>query len=195
MCLTRRVWYRTAKRLSCHKLRSNCLHRWWWWWWRWCISYKCWSTSWWMCISISPIKASVEIPVVIPVLLIAPATMILVVMNTILVPVRVSLVVSTTMGLWCKAIILVLASRRGIVRSAFNKWTMWWWLRSSTISSGSRGAIPLKWSLARVVWCWVGIVCTADLLWCRSRSTCSSLHQRHRESFSLLAQDKVCRHA
>ena len=191
--LTRRVWYRTAKRLSCHKLRRNCLHRWWWW--RWCISYKRWSTSWWLCISISPIKASVEIPILIPVLLIAPATMILVMMITVLVPVRISLVVSTTMRLWCKAILLVLASRRRVVRGAFNKWTLRWWLRSSTISSGPRGAIPFKWSLARVVWCWIRVVRTAGLLWCRNRSTCSSLDQRHRESFSFLAQDKACHHA
>ena len=176
MCLTRREGHRPAKRLnrlSCHELRRNWLHSW-----R-LMSYKCWGASLRVCISISPVKASAEIPVLIPVLLVAPATMtlvVVVVVVTILVPVRVSwrkVVTTTTMCLWCRAIPLVLASRRRVVWRRFHNWT----LRNSTISSGSRSAIiPFKWSLARVVWCWVG-VCTTTLLRCRSRSIWISLNQ------------------
>lgn len=182
MCLTRRERHRPAKRLnrlSCHKLRRNWLNMW-----R-LMSYKCWGTSLWMC---SPIKASAEIPVLIPVLLVAPATMtlVVVVMVTILVPVRVSwwkAVTATTVGLRRRAIPLVLTSRRRVVRRRFDKWTLRRWLRIRTISSGSRSAvIPFKWSLARGVWCWVR-VCTTTLLWCRNRSICISLNQKtHKHS-------------
>jgi len=169
MCLTSREGYMTGKRLSCHKLR-NWLHSWWW------MSYKSWSTSLRLRISFSPVKTSLKSPILIPVLLIAPATVTLV-MITVLVPVGVSLrwVFSTTMVLWRKAILLVLASRRRVVRRQFGKWTLRWWLRNSTIS-WSRGAIALfKWSLARVIWSWIR-VCTASLLWCRNRSICNSLN-------------------